>query len=107
MATSIGKNPEDSKKNNGGVNVLKPEDIVPGDPSTTLWRWCVRNGWAFVADIGGGEPYVDTRCAAAYVSPSASYKTAQNTILLGVTRYPGGLVKISEVMQVRSNPLPN
>ena len=92
-----------STANKEKAELLSPDDIIPGDPVTTLWRWCLRNGWTFIADLQGGEPYVDTRCAAAYCSPGSSYKSAQNTILAGVKRYPGGVVRISEVMRIRAD----
>lgn len=85
------------------TDLLQPEDIVPGDVITTMWRWCLRNRWTFIPDLQGGEPFVDPRCAAAHCSPDITYKSAQNTLLAGVKRYPGGVVRISEVMRNRSD----
>jgi len=81
---------------------LRIEDIIPGDREATTQRWCLRNKWVFVPDFTGGEPFVDPRCAAAYCSPNSSYKSAQNSLLNGVPRYPGGLVRMSEVMRPKS-----
>lgn len=80
---------------------LGPDDIIPGDYVTTIWRWCVRNNWVFVIDFAGGEPKVDQRCAWAMVSPDKAFSTAKNTILGGLTRYPGNTVLLSDVMRVR------
>jgi hypothetical protein len=79
---------------------LRPDDVIPGDPATTLWRLCATNGWAFVPDFAGGEPFVDTQCAAYLLS--IKEKTLQNHYLDGVPKYGNGLVKLSEVMQRRT-----
>ncbi|MEO2013903.1 MAG: hypothetical protein ABGZ53_05980 [Fuerstiella sp.] len=65
---------------------LQPEDIVPGDPAATIWRWCLRNDWVFHPDFNGNEPKIDTRCAWAIVSPEITFKTAKDGILSEETR---------------------
>lgn len=81
---------------------LEPGEIIPGDPVTTIWKWCSKNGWAFVFDFLGGEPWVDQRCAWAMIKPDSSFKTAQNQVLAGIERV-NGLVRLSKVM-VRRGP---
>lgn len=78
-------------------------DIAPGDPTTTIWRFCLRNGWAFVPDLTGGEPWVDQRCVAALTKPDRSFKTVQNTVLNGVDRQHD-LVRLSDVMRGQAMP---
>lgn len=89
-------NPKDEK-----VQLLEPGDIIPGDLNATLWRMCARNNWAFMPDMTGGEPFVDPRCAAACCNPGSAYKSSQNTLLNGVPRYYGGLVRLSEVKKLQ------
>lgn len=79
---------------------LRPDDVIPGDPSTTLWRFCLRNGWKFVPDINGGESLIDVDCVASLLG--ISKKTLQTDYLTGVPRYGNGLVKLSEVMKQRT-----
>lgn len=85
------------------IVLLSPDDVIPGDFNTTMWRWCLRNNWSYVPDPLGGEAWVDPRCAAAHCAPHVEYKTAKNALLKGVTRYPGGNVRISEVMRLRGD----
>lgn len=80
---------------------LATVDIIPGDITTTIWRWCVKNGWTFTPDFLGGEPKIDTRCAWAIVSPDVAYSTAKNGILSGIKRYPGGTVLLSDVTRLK------
>ena len=79
---------------------LRPDDVIPGDPSTTLWRFCLRNGWRFIPDITGGEPFIDVECIASVLG--IAKKTLQTDYMTGVPKYGNGLVKLSEVMQRRT-----
>ena len=81
------------------VLALSPDDVVPGDLVTTIFRWCLRNGWGFCPNLLGGEPSVDPRCAWMLIAPNKDYKTAQNRYLNGVERV-NGLVKLSDVMRI-------
>lgn len=78
---------------------LSEQDIVPGDFAATLWRWSLRNGWPFVPDMGGGEPWVDPRLAWQLAAPHNEYTSCKNGLLRGVPRRKG-LVRLSDVMQV-------
>lgn len=80
---------------------ISVEDIVPGDPITTVWRYCSRNGWAFVPDLLGGEPLIAIEAANAIVTPGNQLSSAKAGILSGVKRYPGGLVRLSEVVALK------
>lgn len=79
------------------TTVLDQKDIVPGDAITTLWRLCVSNGWAFVPDFSGGEPFIDLKCAAYLLG--VVEKTLQNHYMDGVPEYANGLVRMSELMR--------
>ena len=81
---------------------ITAEDIEPGDPITTIWRWCCRNDWEFVPDFNGGEPWIDPRCAWVIVNSQVSYQTARNGILRGLRRV-NNLVRLSEAMKLRVN----
>ncbi|MDG1897266.1 MAG: hypothetical protein P8J37_20410 [Fuerstiella sp.] len=82
---------------------LQPEDIVPGDLPTTIWRWCLRNDWVFHPDFNGNEPKIDTRCAWAIVSPDITFKTAKDGILKGIKRHPGNAVLLSDVTRLKQD----
>lgn len=43
---------------NETIDPLKPEDITLDGENGIIWRLCLRNGWAFVPDFSGGEPFV-------------------------------------------------
>jgi len=81
--------------------LMRPEDIVPGDPTTTLWRLCIANKWAFVPDCSGGEPFINVECAAYLLG--VAKKTLQTDYMDGVPKYGNGLVRLSEVMRERTN----
>lgn len=85
------------------TTVLSEKDVVAGDPSTTLWKLCIANGWAFVPDFAGGEPYVDLECVAHLLH--VSKKTLQNHYMSGVPEYANGLVRMSEIMRRKSEPV--
>ena len=89
-----------AKQNN--AESLRIEDIVPGDPVATIWRWSVRNNWTFVPDFTGGEPMIDIRCANALVTPGNTIQSAKNVLLRGIARFPGGVVRLSEVMKLKA-----
>jgi hypothetical protein len=78
--------------------MLHPDDIT-NDPIQTIWKCCARNGWTFVPDFTGNEPWIDIRCASAIVRPGVDLKTARNTILAGLPRRHG-LVRLSDVMKL-------
>ncbi|HIE97169.1 MAG TPA: hypothetical protein EYQ63_09175 [Fuerstia sp.] len=84
----------------GTFTPLQPEDIVPGDPAATIWRWSARNGWKYAPDLDGGEPKIDPLCAWQLVKPDVTFKTAQNTMLNGIDHIHG-LVKLSDVMRIK------
>ena len=84
------------------VEKLAIEDIVPGDPVATIWRWSVRNNWTFVPDFTGGEPMIDIRCANEFVTPGNTIQSAKNVLLRGIERFPGGVVRLSEVMKLKT-----
>jgi|GEM_PF-6579245 len=73
----------------GTFTPLQPEDIVPGDPAATIWRWSARNGWKYAPDLDGGEPKIDPLCAWQLVKPDVTFKTAQNTMLNGIDHIHG------------------
>lgn len=78
---------------------LSPEDIVPNDLVSTLWRWSVKNNWRFAPDLTGqSEPWIDIRCAAALVAAGNSLQSVRTTQLAGVRRV-SGMVKLSEVVK--------
>ena len=79
---------------------LECKDVIPGDPITTLWHLCLRNKWAFVPDMKGGEPFVDLKCAAYLLG--IVEKTLQNDYMNGVPKYANGLVRMSELMRTRT-----
>lgn len=81
------------------IFALEAKDILPSDPVTTLWRLCAANGWSFVPDFFGGEPFVDIECAAHLLG--ITKKTLQNDYLDGVPKYGNGVVKLSELMRLR------
>jgi hypothetical protein len=82
--------------------VLDEKNIIAGDPATTLWRLCATNGWAFVPDFTGGEPFVDLKCAAYLLG--VVEKTLQNHYMDGVPEYANGLVRMSELMRRKESP---
>jgi hypothetical protein len=82
---------------------LGPDDIITGDPISTVWRWCARNGWTFTPDFLGGEPKIDQRCAWALVAPDVAFETARKGVLLGIKRYPGGTVLLSDVTRLKES----
>jgi hypothetical protein len=84
------------------TTVLDEKNIVAGDPATTLWRLCATNGWAFVPDFTGGEPFVDLKCAAYLLG--VVEKTLQNHYMDGVPEYANGLVRMSELMRRKESP---
>ena len=84
------------------VEKLAIEDIVPGDPVATIWRWCVRNEWRFVPDFLGGEPLIDIRCANELVTPGNALQSAKTVLLRGIRRYQGGVVRLSDVMKLKT-----
>ena len=81
---------------------LEEKHILPGDPVTTIWRLCATNGWAFVPDFCGGEPFVDLKCAAYLLG--VVEKTLQNHYMDGVPEYANGLVRMSELMRRKAEP---
>ncbi len=82
---------------------LNADEIVPGDPITTIWRWCVANKWTFIPSFTGGEPLIDIRCAWQIASPDTAFSTAKNGILAGVKRHSGGTVKLSDVVALKED----
>lgn len=86
---------------NEPIQPLTSEDIVLGEPITTIWRWCLRNGWRFVPDFLGGEPLIDIRCANELVTPGNALSTGRKGLLHGIKRYPGAVVKLSEVVALK------
>lgn len=85
---------------NEQIQPLVSEDVVPGDVATTIWRWCLRNGWTFVPDFQCGEPLIDIRCANEIVTPGNAMSTGKKSLLHGIKRHPGGTVKLSEVVSL-------
>lgn len=82
------------------VSPVKPEDVVVGDPLTTIWRWCIRNSWTFVPSLDGSEAWVDLRCVWQLVNPSVKFETFRTYSLKDVQRV-NGLVRLSDVMDLR------
>ena len=95
-----------SRATEARVDNLSPDDIVPGDPETTLWNWSVRNNLPFVPSVGGGDVWVHPYCAWKLVCPHNAYSSAKTGFLVGIPR-TNGLIRLRDVMSGTSNERQN
>ena len=45
---------------------------------------------------------IDIRCANELVTPGNTIQSAKNVLLRGIERFPGGVVRLSEVMKLKT-----
>ena len=89
---------------NPNVLPLQPDDVVPNDMAATLMNWSLRNDWGFCPDFATGEPWVDPICAWQLICPAVKYSSAKTKYLTRAPRH-NGLVRLSDVMRVRRQPV--